>query len=65
MTSGTRVRGDHCCRFHRFILRHPLQLSTANFSSSKEPMEMTPYNDCRAKSHGCAFPLPIRNRGTS
>src|SRR5229473_1716559 len=32
MTSCTRLRGNYCCRFHRFILRHPLQLSIANLT---------------------------------
>jgi hypothetical protein len=65
MTSYTRVCGKHCCRFHRFILRHPLQLSIANFSALCLPANSqagarsstTPSTDAVPSAGVCARPL--------
>src|SRR5947209_5504594 len=53
MTSCMRRRGNTCCRFHRFILRFPLQLSIANlFGPLYQPAFAGPHPDGAGRPRG-------------
>ena len=56
MTSCTPVRGNHCCRFHRSVVRHPLQLSRAN---SDTPSRRKPTGTRHAQRARVLEALPV------